>query len=218
MPWSKVVTFTDPFPCQAALQSTSQAELLPTARGSFRVDATQIGMDKLRMQRFEVALPQISTVMVAPDREAIGFLIEGNSSNLQHRGLEVLPNDILVYGYDVLHQRSVAQLSVRDNVSAKGGFSCLVQNAHWSRIFRKLPDLEASSRSRSHDATANASQGCGTACPRHARCIGTTGGAVVTGGAANLSHGAVPRRRRWRADRRAVPIATTQSWHGSRNF
>ena len=106
MPWSKVVTFTDPFPCQEALQSTSQAELLPTTRGSFRVDATQIDMDKLRMQRFEVALPQISTVMVAPDRESIGFLIEGNASNLQHCGLEVTPNDILIYGYDVQHQRS----------------------------------------------------------------------------------------------------------------
>jgi AraC-like DNA-binding protein len=106
MPWSKVVTFTDPFPCQEALQSTSQAELLPTARGSFRVDATQIGMDKLRMQRFEVTLPQISTVMVAPDRKSIGFLIEGNSSNLQHCGLEIAPSDILIYGHDVLHQRS----------------------------------------------------------------------------------------------------------------
>jgi AraC-like DNA-binding protein len=106
MPWSKVVIFTDPFPCQAALQSTSQAEVLPTARGSFRVEATQIGMNKLRMQRFEVALPQIITLMIAPDRKSIGFLIEGNSSNLQHCGLEVAPSDILVYGYDVLHQRS----------------------------------------------------------------------------------------------------------------
>jgi AraC-like DNA-binding protein len=101
-----VVTFTDPFPCQVALQSTSQAEVLPTTRGSFRVEATQIGMHKLRMQRFAVALPQINTLVVAPDRKSIGFLIEGNSSNLQHCGLEVTPNDILVYGYDVLHQRS----------------------------------------------------------------------------------------------------------------
>src|ERR1700745_4132258 len=106
MPWSKVVTFTDPFPCQAALQSTSQAEVLPTTRGSFRVEATQIGMDKLRMQRFEVALPQIVSLMIAPDRKSIGFLMEGNSSNLQHCGLEVAASDILIYGYDVLHQRS----------------------------------------------------------------------------------------------------------------
>ena len=106
MPWSKVVTFTDPFPCQAALQSTSQAEVLPTTRGGFRVEATQIGMNKLRMQRFEVALPQINTLMIAPDRKSIGFLVEGNSSNLQHCGVEVTPNDIVVYGYDVLHQRS----------------------------------------------------------------------------------------------------------------
>ena len=109
MPWSRVVTFTDPFPCQAALQSTTQAELLPTARGSFKIDATQIGMNKLRMQRFEVALPQICTFMIAPDRKSIGFL-EGSSSNLQHCGLEVTSSDILVYGYDVLHQRSAPNL------------------------------------------------------------------------------------------------------------
>jgi hypothetical protein len=112
MPWSRVVTFTDPFPCQAALQSTSQAELLSTARGSFQIDATQIGMNKLQMQRFEVALPQINTFTIATDRKSIGFLmsigflIEGNSSSLLHCGLEVTPNDIHVYGYDVLHQRA----------------------------------------------------------------------------------------------------------------
>jgi AraC-like DNA-binding protein len=106
MPWSKVVTFYDPALCEAALQSTVEAEILPAARGRFHVNATQVGMKKLRMQRFEVSLPQIGTFTVAPDRKSIGFLIEANSSGFQHCGLEVTPNDILVYGYEVVHQRS----------------------------------------------------------------------------------------------------------------
>ena len=106
MPWSRVLSFSDPFPCQAALQSVVQAEILPTARGSFHVDMTQISMNKLRMQRFDVVLPQISTVEIASDRKLIGFLAEPCSSYPQHCGMEVTPDDIFVYGYDVLHQRS----------------------------------------------------------------------------------------------------------------
>jgi AraC-like DNA-binding protein len=106
MPWSRVLTLTDPLSCQTILQSTVKAEILPTARGRFRIDATQVGLNTLQMQRFTVALPQINTVMASPDRKSIGFLLEGSSSNLQHCGLKVTPNDILVYGNDVLHQRS----------------------------------------------------------------------------------------------------------------
>ena len=106
MPWSRVVNFSDPLSLQAALQSTTQAEILPTARGRFQVEATQIGMDRLRMQRFQVDLPQIATLVTAADRKSIGFLIEGSLSDLHHSGLKVAPGDILVYGNDVLHQRS----------------------------------------------------------------------------------------------------------------
>jgi AraC-like DNA-binding protein len=106
MPWSRVVEFYDPLSLEAALQSVSQAEILPTVRGQYQVQATQIGMDKLRMQRFQVNLPQIVTVAAAPDRKSIGFLVEGSSSDLHHCGLAVAPGDILVYGDEALHQRS----------------------------------------------------------------------------------------------------------------
>ena len=105
MPWTRVLTFTDPEVCQAAVQA-GQVEILPTAKGSFHVEITQIGMNRLWMQRFTVALPQIATVTSAPDRKAIGFLIEANSSDLQHSGMEVAPSDIIVSGFDVRHQRS----------------------------------------------------------------------------------------------------------------
>jgi AraC-like DNA-binding protein len=112
MAWSRVLAFNDPFACQAALQSVAQAEILPTARGSFHVTMTQIGMNKLRMQRFNGVLPQISTVAIASDRRLFGFLIEPSSSNPRHSGIEVTPNDIFVYAHDVLHQRSASEYHV----------------------------------------------------------------------------------------------------------
>ncbi len=108
MHWTRVIAFTDPFPCQAALQSTVAAEILPVGRGHFHVDATQIGMDKLRMQRFKVDLPQIDTIETSPDRKPIGFLLEESSSNLQHCGMKITRDDLVIYGNEVLHQRSEA--------------------------------------------------------------------------------------------------------------
>jgi AraC-like DNA-binding protein len=110
MPWIRVVSFSDPSSLQASLQSTTQAEILATVRGRFRVEATQIGMDQLRMQRFKVDLPQIATVLTVPDRRSLGFLLEGSSSDLRHCGVKVTPGDILVYGNDILHQRSSSDL------------------------------------------------------------------------------------------------------------
>jgi AraC-like DNA-binding protein len=106
MPWSRVVNFSDPVSLQGALQSATQAEILPTVRGQFQAQATQIGMDRLRMQRFHIHLPQIVTVATAPERRSIGFLIEGSSSDLHHCGLKVATGNMLMYGNDVLHQRS----------------------------------------------------------------------------------------------------------------
>lgn len=105
MPWSRVLRFTDPFECQLAVQA-GQAEILPTTRGHFHVEMTQIGMNKVWMQRFQFALPQLSTVVTAPERKAVGFLLETSSSGLQHCGMEITPDDMIVTGFDVRHQRS----------------------------------------------------------------------------------------------------------------
>jgi AraC-like DNA-binding protein len=107
MPWNRVLRFTDPLSCQAAVQA-SDVEILPTTRGDFHVEITQIGMNRLWMQRFQVSLPQVNTVASKPDRRSIGFLTESNSSPLQHCGLDVLPGDIVVNRFDVAHQRSGA--------------------------------------------------------------------------------------------------------------
>jgi len=105
--WSRVFSFDDPSACQAVIWS-ADCELLPIAKGSFRAGLTQVGMNSLWMHRIGVSLPQVNTVAVKPGRKAIGFLIESNSSPLLHCGLEVLPGDIIVNGFDVTHQRSDA--------------------------------------------------------------------------------------------------------------
>lgn len=109
MTWSRILSFTDPFLCQTAVQG-GRVEILPTARGRFHADLTQIGMNKVWMQRFDLTLPLVSTVTASAERKAFGFLTNEESSQLKHCGLEVGPNDLLVYGNDVLHQRSQRRL------------------------------------------------------------------------------------------------------------
>ena len=51
MPWSKFLTFTDPFPYQSAIRAADW-EIFPTAKGEFRAELTQINLNKLWMQRY----------------------------------------------------------------------------------------------------------------------------------------------------------------------
>lgn len=149
MPWSKVVQFDDPLACQAALQSAAEAEMLPTAKGTFHVEATQIGMNTLRLQRFHVVLPQIGTFTVAADRRSIGFLVEENASDMTHCGLQVTPADLLVHAHDAVHQRSgpdfrYATMSLpEDEISVLGraviGQHFLLES--FGAITRPAPDL-----------------------------------------------------------------------------
>jgi AraC-like DNA-binding protein len=105
MPWARVLRFTDPFPCQVAVQATD-VEIIPTTKGDFWAQITQVRMNKLWMQRFDISLPQISNVACKPDRRSIVFLTESNLSPLQHCGRQVLPGDIIINGTDVAHYRS----------------------------------------------------------------------------------------------------------------
>ena len=123
MSWCRVFSFSDSLECQAVIWS-ADCELFPTAKGSFRAGLTQIGMSSLWMHRIGVSLPQLNTVAVKPGRRAIGFLIEPNSSPLLHCGLEVLPGDIIVNGFEVTHQRSDA-------------------NFHYGTMSLPLDDLDA---------------------------------------------------------------------------
>jgi AraC-like DNA-binding protein len=105
--WSRVCTFTEPSACQTAFQ-TVDVELLPTAKGSFHAEVTQIGINRLLIHRVRISLPEVNTVALKHGRKSIGFLTEPNSAPLRHCGFEVLPGDIVVNRSDVAHQRSGA--------------------------------------------------------------------------------------------------------------
>jgi AraC-like DNA-binding protein len=109
MPWSKNLTFTDPFLCQLAIQG-SDIEVLPTAKGDFDAEITQVRMNRLWMQRFHVNLPHINSIRMVADRLAIGFLTDEHQPAMQHCGREVSPGDIVVNDFDVLHQRFGADI------------------------------------------------------------------------------------------------------------
>jgi AraC-like DNA-binding protein len=91
--------------CQTVFWS-ADVELFPTAKGSFRAELAQIGMNRLWMHRIRISLPEVNTVAVKPGRRSIGFLTEPNSSPFLHCGLEVVPGDIIVNRFDVIHQRT----------------------------------------------------------------------------------------------------------------
>src|SRR5262249_1351863 len=105
MPWSRVLRFTDPLSCQAAILS-ADVEILPTTKEGFDVEITQLGASRLWVQGIHASAPAVCTVACKPGRRSIGFLTESNSSPFQHCGLEVLPGDIIVNKSDVAHRRS----------------------------------------------------------------------------------------------------------------
>jgi len=58
MPWSRILSFADQLPYQAAIRA-ADVELYPTSRGEFRAELTQINLNQLWMQRFDEKLPQV---------------------------------------------------------------------------------------------------------------------------------------------------------------
>ena len=87
MPWSKVLSFSDPFLYQSSIRA-ADVELYPTARGEFRAELTQINLHQLWMQRFEEKLPQVYAGRIRPGRRVIGFLTADRQPELQHCGVQ----------------------------------------------------------------------------------------------------------------------------------
>ncbi len=104
MPWSNVLSFTDPFPYQGAIRA-ADVELLPTSRGEFRAELTQINLNQLWMQRFCEKLPQVFASKIRPGRTVIGFLT-GEQPAIQHCGMDLSPRDIVICNYDVMPWRA----------------------------------------------------------------------------------------------------------------
>jgi len=105
MPWSKVLSFTDPFTYQTAIRAVD-LELLPTAKGEFRAELTQVCLNQVWMQRTRENLPRVGAGTIRPGRRVIGFLTDANSPALQDSGMGISPGDVVVNNFDVTHQRT----------------------------------------------------------------------------------------------------------------
>jgi AraC-like DNA-binding protein len=107
MPWGRVLTFSDPFPYQSAMQGADVA-VYPTARGKFYSELTQVGLNKVWMQRFHEKLPRVFASTIKPDRRVIGFLTSENQAAMRLCSMDVLPLVVIVRGCDEIHQRTEA--------------------------------------------------------------------------------------------------------------
>lgn len=148
MPWSRVLSFTDPFAYQSAFRSVD-VELFPTAKGKFRAELTQVNMNKLWIHGAHEDLPRVYRGAVKPNRAAIGFLTRPNQPAMQHCGMEVLPNDIIINDTDLMYRRTEANCDwgsmslPKDDLDA----TCRVISGHErarsppKHLVRPAPDL-----------------------------------------------------------------------------
>jgi hypothetical protein len=107
MPWSRLLSFTDPFSYQSAFRS-AEVELFPTVKGKFGAALTQVSMNKLWVHGAHEDLPRVYIGVVKPDRAAIGYLTNANQPAMQHCGMEVLPGDIVINDTDLMYRRTGA--------------------------------------------------------------------------------------------------------------
>jgi AraC-like DNA-binding protein len=100
MAWNRVLRINDPLQCRTALLNTD-FEILPRAKGVFQADFTQVGLNRMRLARYHLSLPQVSSVTLDPGRKTFGFLTE--SSLLRYYGTEISVGDIIIQKPDAAH-------------------------------------------------------------------------------------------------------------------
>lgn len=100
---SRTLTFSDPFPYQKALR-LAEVEVLPTTKGNFRANLTQITFDKIWMQCGSQSLPHVVAGTIRPIRR--GILFVSKEQETIYRGMNVLPGGIIVHKADFEHRRN----------------------------------------------------------------------------------------------------------------
>ena len=128
---SKVLEFTDPFVYQSAFRSV-EVELFPTAKGEFHAELTQVSMGKLWLHAAHEDLPRVYIGAVKPHLAAIGFLTKPNQPEMQHCGMAVSPDDIIVNDADMMYRRTEANCDWGSISLAKADLetSCLAISGH----------------------------------------------------------------------------------------
>jgi AraC-like DNA-binding protein len=104
VPWSKVLTFTDPHPYTSAVL-TADMKLFPTAKGDFRAQLTQVVLNRLRMQRFEENLPRVHAGAIRRERKVFTFLT-ADQPEVSNRGRVFSLGEICADDYELQHVRT----------------------------------------------------------------------------------------------------------------
>jgi AraC-like DNA-binding protein len=108
MAWNRAFSIEDPLQCRTALVNTD-FEILPTAKGIFQAHFIQVGLNRLRLTRYQLSLPQVGSVTLDPSRKTIGFLTD--PSSLRYCGMKTSIGDIIVNKPDEAHLVTDSSLS-----------------------------------------------------------------------------------------------------------
>ena len=108
MPWIRTREIDDPADCQDAFADCN-FQAFPKETGHFHFKLTQIGMERLWMARYSLSSPQVNVFGIKPERAVIAFLTEPEAS-VRHRGLKILPGDIIINKDGERHQQTDTDL------------------------------------------------------------------------------------------------------------
>jgi AraC-like DNA-binding protein len=100
MAWKRVLSIDDPLQCRTALFNTD-FEMLPTTKGNFHAHLLQLGLNWLRLTRYQLSLPLVGSVTLDPSRKTFGFLTEPSAT--RYCGTKLSVGDIVVNKPDEAH-------------------------------------------------------------------------------------------------------------------
>lgn len=98
---SRILLFADPAQYSANIRS-ADIEVLPTSKGVFEAQLTQVTLDQLWMQRFEETLSRVHRGAIRPDRKVFTFLTE-DQPEVYNRGQLFSPGELCANDCDMQH-------------------------------------------------------------------------------------------------------------------
>jgi AraC-like DNA-binding protein len=146
MPSRSHFSFSDPLPYQAALR-ISDVDILPTTKGKFSAELTQLNLDRLWMQRGCENLPHVVTGAVKPIRRAITFLTK--EQEMIYCGQPVSLGSIMVHRSGTQHRRNRANrhwgsMSLPHDdfrAACKAIVGCDISDEAFGLVIRPSPDV-----------------------------------------------------------------------------
>ncbi len=102
MPSGGTFSFGDPSPYQNTIRA-AQADVVPTGKGEFKAELTQINLHQLWLQRGHEQLPRIMHYTPTTDRAPITFAGNSNRSVVYHDGRELSGGEIVVTAPGSVH-------------------------------------------------------------------------------------------------------------------